>query len=214
VRAAVRHGGSCLLVQEAGCSRDCFGTPRPCPVGAMQADFAPSTALGVSSQQCSDRGVCIAASGTCACHNGYTGAACQACTPGYLASGMSCIAACSDPPEARIVLVLGSCLASFPNPVAHRALHSSMQQPQCLRCNSSVHCHPNSTVAMVFFHNLPNSYLSAFRASAHCHPNSLKPSIFSCHPPKNIDLLFLVFIPVVNTFRCLRYLSNVEGARQ
>lgn len=51
---------------------------------------------------CGGQGVCLAASGTCSCFEGYSGPSCQECAPSYLRSGTTCtflpgaLASCVD----------------------------------------------------------------------------------------------------------------------
>ncbi|GAX85071.1 hypothetical protein CEUSTIGMA_g12491.t1 [Chlamydomonas eustigma] len=64
------------MIQASPCPQDCPYTFHTCPSPA-------STAIGNASLECGGNGVCLRASGSCACYDGYYGDDCGACEPSY-----------------------------------------------------------------------------------------------------------------------------------
>ncbi|GMH43936.1 hypothetical protein BSKO_11870 [Bryopsis sp. KO-2023] len=68
---------------ESACPEDCPFPIRMCPSPTIGG-------VGIQKEPCGMNGRCLMASGTCNCFKGYSGDACDACTPGYTKSSNLC----------------------------------------------------------------------------------------------------------------------------
>ena len=68
-------GNACTCDAQYAFAADC--SLMSCPKGTAWADKASAANTGHSQQECSNQGLCVRATGACACNPGFTGRACS-----------------------------------------------------------------------------------------------------------------------------------------
>ncbi|PNH11434.1 A disintegrin and metalloproteinase with thrombospondin motifs 7 [Tetrabaena socialis] len=88
-RLGLCGNGVCEVGEQAGVA-GAAGCPQDCPAALRPAACPAGSSLGVRDgfggggmRSCSGRGACLTGPGACACHQGYTGDACDGCSPGF-----------------------------------------------------------------------------------------------------------------------------------